>query len=149
VSGSAENRSVILYISYEEVRALRQGARSFLREDSSGPCAVAAPPAARAEVSALEERLVGDLGVGTLAEQRTVASAVGHIVECLRIEMETLVGETHPAHEGAVAAYFDYAHSLSVLQRLRDMGSEMEAMIEVMTGKPADLAAASAIHFPD
>ena len=140
---------MILYISYEEVRALRQGARSFLRDEGPGACVVAAPPAARAEVSALEERLVGDLDVDTLAQQRTLASALSSIVECLRVEMETLVGETHPAHEGAVAAYFDYAHALSVLARVRDMGSEMEAMIEVMTGKPADVAAATAIHFPD
>ena len=110
---------------------------------------MAAPPAARAEVGALEERLVGDLSVDTLAEQRALASAVSAIVECLRVEMETLVGETHPAHEGAVAAYFDYAHSLSVLQRLREIGGEMEAMIEVMTGRPADVGAATGFHFPD
>src|SRR5262249_12465125 len=108
--GVGGSPSVILYVSYEEVRALKQGARSFLRDEASGPCAVAAPPAARAEVSALEERLVGDIEVTTLAEQRTLASAIAHVVECLRVEMETLVGETHPAHEGAVAAYFDYAH---------------------------------------
>ena len=140
---------MILYISYEEVRALKQGARSFLRDDSLGTCAVAAPPAARAEVSALEERLVGDLGVDTLADQRVLSSAISHIVECLRVEMETFVGETHPAHEGAVAAYFDYAHSLSVLQRLREMGSEMEAMIELMTGRPADADAATGFRFED
>jgi len=63
--------------------------------------------------------------------------------------METLVGETHPAHEGAVAAYFDYAHSLSVLQRIQDMGSEMEAMIEVLTGSPVDGVAEASFHFPD
>jgi hypothetical protein len=140
---------VILYVSYEEVRALRQGARSFLREDPLGGCVVAAPPAARAEVSALEEKLVGDIGVETLTQQRSLASAVSHVVECLRIEMETLVAETHPAHEGAVAAYFDYAHALSVLQRLREIGHEMEAMIEVVTGKPADAESAGSFHFPD
>lgn len=140
---------MILYLSYEEVQALRQGARSFLREEGTGPCAVAAPPTARAEVSALEERLVGDLDVHTLAQQRSLASALSAIVECLRIEMETTVGETHPAHEGAVAAYFEYAHALSVLSRLRDMGSEMEALIEVVTGRPADAASAASFQFPD
>lgn len=140
---------MILYLSYEEVQALRQGARSFLAEGGSGPCAVAAPPSARAEVSALEERLVGDLDIVTLAQQRALASALAAVVECLRIEMETAVGETHPAHEGAVAAYFDYAHALSVLARLREMGSEMEALIEVVTGRPADAAVASSFHFPD
>ena len=140
---------MILYLSYEEVQALRQGARSFLREEGSGACAVAAPPTARAEVSALEERLVGDLDVDTLAQQRSLASALSAIVECLRIEMETAVGETHPAHEGAVAAYFEYAHSLSVLARLREIGSEMEAMIELVTGSPANADTATSFHFPD
>jgi hypothetical protein len=141
--------SVILYLSYEEVQALRQGALSFLRDEGSGACAVAAPPAARAEVSAFEERLVGDLDVNTLAQQRSIASAVSAIVECLRIEMETAVGETHPAHEGAVAAYFEYAHSLSVLARLREIGGEMEALIELVTGRPADAESASTFQFSD
>ncbi|MSR35664.1 MAG: hypothetical protein EXR95_03320 [Gemmatimonadetes bacterium] len=140
---------MILYLSYEEVQALRQGARSFLRDEGEGSCAVAAPPPARAEVGALEERLVGDLDVNTLAQQRAIASAVAAIVECLRIEMETMVGDTHPAHEGAVAAYFDYAHVLSVLSRLREIGSEMEALIEVMTGRQADPLAANGFQFPD
>ena len=140
---------MILYMNYEEVRALEQGARSFLREESVGSCAVAAPPTARAEVAALEARLVGDIEVETLAEQRGLATAMVAIVECLRVEMETLVGETHPAHEGAVAAYFDYAHALSVLQRLREIGSEMEAMIEVVTGKRANVQTAASFHFPD
>ena len=141
---------MVLYISYEEVRAVRLGARSVLGDETHGMCAVAAPPpAARAEISALQERLVGDLDVDTLAEQRALVLALSSIVECLRVEMETLVGETHPAHEGAVAAYFDYAHSLSVLQRLQDMGSEMEAMIEVLTGSPVDGVAEASFHFPD
>lgn len=140
---------MILYINYEEVRALQLGARSFLRDEGHGACAVAAPPAARAEVGALEERLVGDLEVDTLAQQQALVSALSAIVECLRVEMETLVGETHPAHEGAVAAYFDYAHVLSVLSRLREMGSEMAAMIEVMTGGPVDAVTAATFHFSD
>ena len=140
---------MILYINYEEVQALRSGARSFLGDETLGICAVAAPPAARVEIAALEKRLVGDLDIDTLAEQRALVLALSSIVECLRVEMETLVGDTHPAHEGAVAAYFDYAHSLSVLRRLREMGREMEAMIEVMTGLPVDGVAEASFHFPD
>jgi len=47
-------------------------------------------------VAALEARLVGDIGVETLAEQRGLATAMVAIIECLRVEMETVVGETHP-----------------------------------------------------
>ena len=140
---------MILYMSYEEVRALRHGARSFLRDEPDGRCAVAAPPAARAEVGALDERLVGDLNVETLAQQRALSGALGAIVECLRVEMEVLVAATHPAHEGAVAAYFDYAHALSVLGLLREMGNEMEAMIGVVTGQSADGQTATTFQFPD
>ena len=140
---------MILYISYEEVQAIRFGVHSFLSDNAEGGCAVAAPPAARAEVKALEERLGGDLGVDTLAEQRALVLALSSIVGCLRVGMDTVVGETHPAHEGAVAAYFDYAHCLSVPQRLFEMGSEMEAMIEVTTGQPVDGVAAASFHFPN
>ena len=142
---------MILYMSYEEVRALRQGARSSLRDEPQGRCAVAAPPAARAraEVGALEEWLVGDLSVETLVQQRALSGALGAIVECLRIEMEVLVAATHRAHEGAVAAYFDYAHVLSVLGRLRERRNEMEAMIEVVTGRSAEGQTATTFQFPD
>lgn len=140
---------MILYLNYEEVQALEHGVGSVLNEDGTGGCAVAAPPQSVAAVRALQAQLVGDIGVETLGEQRSLVTAVGTIVDCLRAEMETLVGETHPAHEGAVAAYFDYAHALSVLQRLREIGTEMEAMIEVVTGKPADPTAAASFHFPD
>ena len=134
---------------FRSVQALRHGVRSFLGEEGEGQCAVAAPPVARAEVAAFEERLVGDLEIETLAELRSVEAAVAHVVDCLRLEMDTVVGETHPAHEGAVAAYFDYAHSLSVLQRLRETGSEMEAMIEVMTGRAVDVASSRGVRLAD
>jgi hypothetical protein len=45
---------MIIYNSYEEVRALRLGARLFLSDETHGMCTVVAPPAARAEISALE-----------------------------------------------------------------------------------------------
>jgi lipoate synthase len=82
-------------------------------------------------------------------DHRALVSALSSIVECLRVEVETLVCETHPVHEGAVAAHFDYAHSLSVLQRLQEMGSEVEAMIEVVTGLSVDGVVAASFHFPD
>ena len=140
---------MILYISYEEARALQHGARSFLGDETQDMCSVAAPPAARAEISALVERPAGDLDVDTLAEQRSLTLALSSVVDCLRVDMEALVGNTHPAHEGAVEAYFHYAHALSVLQRMQEMGSEMEAMIEVMTDLPVDGVAEASFHFPN
>lgn len=92
---------------------------------------------------------MGDLSVETLAQQRALSRALGAIVECLRIEVEVLVAATHPAHEGAVAAYLDYAHALSVLGRLRELGNEMEAMIEVVTGQSAEGQTATTFQFPD
>lgn len=141
---------MILYCNYEELRALRHGARAVLGDEVGETYApVAAPPQARAEVEALVPRLAGDMGIRTLSEQRGVRSGVAFIVECLRSEMEAMVVNTHPAAEGAVAAYFDFAHALAVRDRLDEMGQEMEALIEVVTGSPADDASARTFVFPD
>jgi hypothetical protein len=85
----------------------------------------------------------------TLAELQKVTAAVDTVVECLRVEMDSLVISTHPAHEGAVAAYFDFAHALAVLGRLRGAEHEMQAMIEVVTGGPANERSAREFVFPD
>jgi hypothetical protein len=141
---------VILQCNYEELRALKQGARVFLGAgEEAGACAVAAPPEERARVEALLPRLDGDVGIPTLAEQIALEEAVDAIVVCLRSEMEAHVVATHPADEVAVAAYFDFAHALAVLGRLRQIGSEMRALIEVVTGAPADERVATAFRFPD
>ena len=71
------------------------------------------------------------------------------IVECLRVEMESGVVATHAADEQAVAAYFDFAHALTVAHRLDEMASEMEAMIELVTGEPSTSATSRSFHFPD
>lgn len=141
---------MILYCNYEELRALRHGARTVLDGGEGEECSsVAAPTQARAHVEALVPRLAGDLEIHTLHEQRAVRGAVSSIVECLRAEMESIVISMHPAHEGAVAAYFDFAHALSVRDRLDVMGHEMEALIELVTGAPADDASARTFGFPD
>ncbi len=140
---------MILYFNYEELRALKSGAETLLEGESESCGSVMAPPQSRARVEALVPRLEGDLSLPTLSELRAVAAAVEIIVSCLRVEMETMVLTAHPADEGAVAAYFDYAHALTVFRRLTDMATEMEALIEVVTGEPVTAAAAADFRFPD
>jgi len=140
---------VILQCTFEELRSLREGARTFLGGEAPMPVAVAAPSSERVVVEKLLSRLTGDLSISTLADQRRVEDGVEAVVETLRIEMEALVLSTHAGDEGAVAAYFDFAYSLSVLGRTRELGVEMEAMIELVTGSPATPEIAATFQFPD
>lgn len=140
---------MILQCNYEEVRALRQGADVVLTAGASQPCAVLAPPAERAQVEALLLELEGDVSLATLAEQADAEAAVRTIVACLRAEMEAAVVATHAADEIAVASYFDFAHALTVLARLEEMGEHMRALIEIVTGSPPDAALAASFAFPD
>jgi hypothetical protein len=139
---------MILHCNFEELGALKQGADFLLGEGRGGGAPVAAPPEGRAAVEALFPRLTGDLTIETLADQRWVTRAVQVIVERLREDMDLFVITAHPADESAVAAYFLYGHALSVLARLTEMGQEMEALIEVVTGAPADPEMARTFHFP-
>lgn len=140
---------MILHCNFEELRALRQGAYVLLERGEDDGSVVAAPPARRAEVEELLPRLEGDLSIETLAEQRAVAGALSAIVECLREDMEAEVVARYPAQENAIEAYFDFAHSLSVLARAREMGAEMEDLIELVMGEPADESVARSFVFPD
>lgn len=141
--------TVILRCNYEEITALTAGGRSLLEEEAETLAYVLAPEESRARVEALLPRLSGDLSFGTLAEVRAVAMAVDAIVEHLRAEMEAVVVATHAADEGAVAAYFDFAHALSVAYRLQEMEVEMEAVAELVTGGPVDDEVARTFRFPD
>ena len=140
---------MILHINYEEIRALKSGGRSLLDGEPDAPSSVLAPPESRARVEALLPQLEGDLTLASLAELRGVAKAVDAIVEHLRAEMEAVVVATHAADEQAVAAYFDFAHALTVRRRVREMAEEMEAVIELVTGHAADDEAVSSFRFPD
>ena len=140
---------MILRCNFEELRALTAGGRSLLEGDSETHAPVLAPAESRARVEALLPRLVGDLTVTSLAEARGMQKAVGAIVEHLRAEMEAMVLATHAADESAVAAYFDFAHAFSVSHRLREMVTEMEALVELVTGEPADAETAHTFRFPD
>ena len=141
---------MILSFNYEELSALREGARALLAHgEEGGAGGLLAPPATRAGVEALLPRLTGVVVVDTLADQRELEEAVRAIADCLRSALDFAIVVTHPADEFAVSAYFDYAHTLSVLARLKEIGSEMEALIEVVTGEQGDTETASTFHFPD
>jgi hypothetical protein len=139
---------VILYVNFEEIRALASGADLVVATgEQSG--AVAAPSEAVAKAEALRPRLNGDLSIATLAEQRRVREAVATICDHLRDRLESKVIEFSPGHEEAVDLYFDYAHTVTVLDRLDRIGNEMNAMIEVMTGSKVTDTSAETITFPD
>lgn len=140
---------MILHCNYEELQALRSGAETVLRGDGPEGFAVAAPSRSRARVEAMLPTLQGDLSLSTLAEQEACEEAVRAILAVQKAEMDAAVVANHPAAEVAVAAYFDYAHSRSVLGRLEEMGRHMRALIEVVTGAPADEQAALTFAFPD
>jgi hypothetical protein len=139
---------MIITVNFEEMLALRVGARAVLEDGVARAVAVAMPPEDRASVAALPP-LNGDLSVGTLSELLSLESGVEAIMAALRSEMDERIVETHPASESAVASYFDYAHALAVLGRIRETRAEMEALIELVTGQPADEDLARTFAFPD
>ena len=144
-----ERRTVILTVNYEEMQALRAGARNLLSGDAEDPCAVLAPAEDKAAVMELLPRLEGDISVQNLEELRSTERAIGTILECLRVEMEMSVVAAHPADESAVSAYFEFAHVLVVARRLEEMADEMTALIEVVTGGPVTTESVRGFQFPD
>lgn len=139
---------MILHCNFEELGALKAGANALLAEGRGGGAPVAAPPEGQRELRALLPRLDGDLVIKTLAEQQRVSRAVHAIVGHLKDEMDLFIISAHPADELAVASYFHYGHALAVLARLAEMGQEMEALIEVVTGEPPSEELAKTFHFP-
>lgn len=138
-----------LHFNFEELTALKAGAQALLDREEQSEAIVLAPPEARARIEALLPRLDGDISLSTLEELRTVEVAVSAIVASLRADMEMRVVSTHAADEGAVAAYFDFAHGFTVVHRLREMASEMEALIELVTGSAVTRETARTFQFPD
>ena len=141
--------SMILPCNFEELNALREGARAVLKGARGRESTVAAPPESRARVEALVARLEGSLSIETLGDQRAVEVAIDAIVSELREAMEQRVLSLHPAHEEAVESYFSFAHALAVQSRLHQMGDEMEALIGVDTGRPPDEDSAQTFVFPE
>lgn len=141
---------MILHCNFEELRALATGVELLLTDSLRGSQgSVVAPSEAITDVERLRSRLTESLSINTLAEQRSVRGAVAAICEELHDRLEEKVLQYHPAHEEAVSLYFDYAHVFGVLNRLDEMGSEMTALIEVMTGGPVTELSANGVTFPD
>lgn len=140
---------MILHFNYEELTALRAGAEVFLDRGETEPSAVLAPSEERGHVEALLPLLDGDVSLSTLEDVWNVQAAVGAVTEMLQTEMEAVVLATHPAGERAVSAYFDFAHVFTVSHRLDEMASEMEALIELVTGEPPTAESAQTFLFPD
>lgn len=140
---------MILRCNFEEVTAMAYGARSFLGQRPEGSSPVAAPSAARAAVESLLAHLTGDISITTLREQIEVQQALEAIVAFLQSEMDAQVLATHAAAEEAVSAYFDYAHSLTVLDRVRTMGNEMHALADLMAGVALTEEEIFDLAFPD
>jgi hypothetical protein len=141
--------AMYLHCSFEELTALASTAERVLAAHGSGELSVAAPPRALADLEALAPRLAGEISIPTLHVQRSVQRALELALEETRARMDAMILEYHPAAEDAIAAYFDYAHILSVLERVTRMGAEMTMLIEVMTGRPVDDETARSFSFPD
>lgn len=141
---------MILTCNYEELTALGHGVRAILDEGPfSAQPAIDVSTDARDAVAFLAERLDASVAIATLHEQRAVEQALGVIVEHLRAEVDDRVLLAHPAAEESVEAYFDFAHALSVLGKAREIGREMTAVIEIVSGSPPDERAVKSFVFPD
>lgn len=139
---------MILHCNFEELRALASAGESVVtaaEAASTGP--VSAPAEGVARVEMLLPRLTGDFSIDTLDEQRRVRDAVRVIVDDLHARLDQTIVAHNPAHEEAVALYFDYGHSRTVLHRLDQMGAEMEALVDLITGGNPETG--GAITFPD
>lgn len=139
---------MIVHCTFEELSALSSGAERVLSAFDGG-ASVAAPPEAVADLEALYRRLNGDFAVATLAEQRRVQRALDFLVDELRERMEYVLLDQYVGAEDAVNAYFDFGYVLTVRDRVRGVGREMIALIELMTGGAPTEESARAVTFPD
>jgi hypothetical protein len=139
---------MILHCNFEELRALASAGEAVVTAaEAASPASVQAPAEGVAKVEMLLPRLTGDFSIDTLDEQRRVRHAVAVIVDDLKARMDQKIVEFNPAHEEAVTLYFDYGHSRTVLHRLDYMGSEMEGIVDLITGGHPELG--GSITFPD
>ena len=139
---------MILHCTYEELMALSATA-SRVMSAAEGSSRVAAPPEALADVTYLQPQLRGDLTMATLEEQRMVERAVDYLLDEVRDRMNEYILMQHVGAEDATNAYFEYAHVYALRERVRGVGREMVAMIELMTGAPPTAESARSVSFAD
>ncbi len=141
---------MLVRCTFEELTAFTAAAeRALLSAASAGNVSVAAPPRELDDVEALLSRVDGDFDLDTLAQQRSAARALDLILDELRERVDGTILEQFVGAEDAVIAYFDYAHVLTLRDRVRRAGEQMEAVIELMTGAPPTEESASSTTFPD
>jgi lipoate synthase len=138
---------MILHCSYEELTALDAASERVLEGTGSG--GVAAIADVLPDIEALAPRLTGDIAIDTLDEQASIQRAVEYLLANARGRTDAFILEEHPSAESAIRSYFEYAHMLAVLDRLRHMGDEMRALAELMTGRPHTDDAARRFAFED
>lgn len=140
---------MILYLSFEELSALSAEAERVLAASSAAGYGIAAPPQVVAEIEQFAHLLVGDVTIETIEQQRSMQRVVGYLLDASRDRLDRVVLEQHAAAEGAVAAYFDYAHLLTASRRLDSIGEEMSALIRVMIGEDPESEAGRRFAFPE
>jgi hypothetical protein len=140
---------VILYLSFEELAALGSCAERVLFANAATGHGIAAPPQLVADVEQFAQRLESEISIATLEDHRTLQLVVGELLDRCRAAMDEAVIMQHAAAESAVAAYFEYAHVLTVSHRLQAMGDEMAAIVQLMTGDDPDSESGRRFSFPE
>ena len=140
---------MILYLSFEELSALRSSIEHVLEADARAGYGIAAPPQVIADLEQLAPNLIGDISIATFDYHARTRAAIAHLVQDARARMDAVVVDQHPSSEYAVAGYFEYAYLLGVLHRLDAMRDEMAALVQIVTGDDPDSEAARRFSFPD
>lgn len=140
---------MILFLSFEELSALGASAGHVLAAGSHAGHGIVAPPQFLARIEQFSQRLAADITVENLEDQRDIQRIVEHLLAGCRARLDDMVLTHHAADESAVAAYFEYAHVLTVSRRVRAIGDEMAALVELMTGDDPDSDAARRFTFPE
>lgn len=140
---------MILYLSFEELAALGSCAERLLLANTVSGHGIAAPPQLVEDVEQFSHRLTGDIPIESLEDQRTLQLVVRNLLDRSRTTMDEAVIVQHAAAEEAVASYFEYAHVLTVSNRLAAIGEEMAALVQLMTGEDPDSESARRFSFPE